>query len=409
MKVALAVTGCIGAYKAAEILRELQKQGVDVVVVMTKHAQEFIAPLTFEALSGHRVITDMFTPGTNIEIEHIAVAQSIDLLLVAPATANVIGKFCYGIADDFLSTLYLATKAPCLIAPAMNVEMWRHPCVVENVQTLRRRGVFFVEPEEGYLACRMEGPGRLAAIETIVREALGLLRRNRSLSNERILVTAGPTCEDIDPVRFVTNRSTGKMGYAVAEEALRRGATVTLISGPTHLEPPAGVRKIDVRTADQMLQATIDHVNDATIVIKAAAVSDFKPLLVSSTKIKKTGPISEIQLAKTKDILSEIKKVKGDRLVVGFAAETENVIENAKKKLVEKGLDLIVANDVSGSDSGFAVDTNVVTLIDRFGNEESLPKMSKKDVAARVLDRVEKIRKAGANQPSTQGVRETVT
>lgn len=391
MKIALGVTGCIGAYKAAEILRLLQEGGAEVVVVMTENAQRFVGPLTFEALSGHEVVTDMFRPGSNVEIEHIALAQSIDLLLVAPATANMLGKFAYGIADDFLSTLYLATPAPCLIAPAMNVEMWRHPAVQANVRTLRERGVYFIEPEEGYLACRMVGPGRLAEPERIAAEALEIARRAKSLAHEHLLVTAGPTCEDIDPVRFISNRSSGRMGYAVAEEALKRGARLTLISGPTELAPPAGARLVRVRSAEEMLRAVLENLDNATVVVMAAAVADFRPAVARASKIKKSEGPPEIKLEPTPDILGELARPerRGARILVGFAAETEELVENARRKLREKNLDVIVANDIR---EGFGSDTNLVTILDRYGREERLPRLSKKEVARRLLDVVEEIR-----------------
>lgn len=408
-RVALGVTGCIGAYKAAEILRGLQKEGAEVWVVMTRHAQEFIAPITFEALSGHKVITEMFARpksdtalGDHVEIEHIALAQAIDLLLVAPATANVLGKFSYGIADDFLTTLYLATPAPTLLAPAMNVEMWSHPAVQANVHTLKARGLHFVEPSAGYLACGMEGQGRLADVEPIVAAAMHLLSRRATLSGERILVTAGPTIEDIDPARFISNRSSGKMGYALAEEAAARGAQVTLISGPTRLDPPAGVEWVPVRSSEQMLTAVLTRVPSSTVLIKAAAVADFRPAQVQPRKIKKSDALTEIRLEPTTDILRAVGKIKQGQIVVGFAAETETLLENAQKKLAEKDLDLIVANDVSSPQSGFDVDTNEVTLLDRSGGIERLPLLAKREVAARILDRVEgMIRQRKAPAPQT--------
>ncbi|MBI1745883.1 MAG: bifunctional phosphopantothenoylcysteine decarboxylase/phosphopantothenate--cysteine ligase CoaBC [Acidobacteria bacterium] len=398
MKVALGVTGCIGAYKSAEIVRGLQREGVEVWVIMTRHAQEFIAPLTFEALSGHKVITDMFAPTkaetplqAHLEIEHIALAQAIDLLIVAPATANVLGKFHHGIADDFLTTLYLATPAPCLLAPAMNVEMWNHPAVQANVQALKDRGVHFVEPGAGYLACGMEGQGRLADVETVVAAARRILGRRRALAGERVLITAGPTCEDIDPTRFISNRSSGKMGYTLAEEAVARGAQVTLISGPTSLAPPPLAQRIAVRSAEQMLRAVLDQLPENSILIKAAAVADFRPAQTRPQKIKKDLPFTEIRLEPTLDILREVMRVKRDQLVVGFAAETEAVMENARKKLLEKDLDLIVANDVSGTQSGFDSDNNAVILIDRAGEVDQVSRRSKREVAVCILDRIERL------------------
>ncbi|HZS46018.1 MAG TPA: bifunctional phosphopantothenoylcysteine decarboxylase/phosphopantothenate--cysteine ligase CoaBC, partial [Blastocatellia bacterium] len=327
MRIALGVTGCIGAYKAAEILRGLQQRGASVRVAMTRHACEFVQPLTFQALSGEAVITDMFAAREQSDIQHITIAQEIDLLLVAPATANILAKFANGIADDFLTTLYISTPAPMLVAPAMNVEMWNHPATQANVATLRNRGVSFVDPEAGYLACGMEGSGRLAEVDRIVESALNIViaRREepkRDLAGEHVLVTAGPTIEDIDPVRFISNRSSGKMGYAIAAAAAKRGARVTLISGPVKIAPPADVEVIPVRSTAEMFNAVLDRFEKATIIIKAAAVADYRPMNQATEKIKKNDGRLTIELEKTEDILSELGLRKGNRILIGFAAET---------------------------------------------------------------------------------------
>jgi phosphopantothenoylcysteine decarboxylase/phosphopantothenate--cysteine ligase len=398
MKVVLGVSGCIAAYKAAELVRQLQQEGLDVQVILTRHAQEFIRPLTFAALTGQKVITDMFAVGSepaNVEaaIEHIAVADSADLLLIAPATANLLGKLANGVADDFLTTAYLATKAPVAIAPAMNVNMWEHATVQENVARLRARGVHIIEPDEGYLACGWTGPGRLARTETIVVHVRTVLGLKHDLENETVLVTAGPTCEDIDPVRYLTNRSSGRMGYAVAEAARRRGARVILVSGPTHLTPPAVDVFESVRTTEEMRQAVRRHLEASSIVIKTAAVVDFRPAKAEGRKIKRAAGKRSLELQPTADLLSEITATNG-RLVVGFAAETDNVVENARAKLKAKKLDLVVANDLTQAGAGFDADTNIVTFLTRDGREIPLEKMSKLDVAQRLLDEVVRLRSA---------------
>ena len=393
MTVVLGVTGCIGAYKACEVLRELQKRSVDVHVVMTEAATRFVAPLTFEALSHHPVFVDQWALGGASDIRHISLGDAAKLLLVAPATANTIGKFARGIADDALSTLYLATEAPVLVAPAMNVNMFEHPAVKENVEILRRRGVAFVDPGSGYLACGWLGKGRLAEVDEIVAAAMAILERRRDLEGETVLVTAGPTVEDIDPVRFVSNRSTGRMGYRVAEAARDRGARVILISGPTSLPPPAGVDFVGVRSAEEMLRAVQDRAPAATVVVMAAAVSDYRPASLASQKLKKSpGPVS-LELVRTEDILGTLGKAKNGRVLVGFAAETQSVREHARTKLREKHLDLIVANDVSRNDAGFAAETNKAVLLDASGGEEELPLMGKHELAGRILDRVVALRK----------------
>ena len=404
MRVALGVSGGVAAYKAAELVRRLQQEGVDVQVVMTASAQQFITPLTFAALTGQKVITGMFgseTDAANVEsaIEHIAVAQRIDLLVVAPATANIIAKMARGIADDFLTTLYLATTAPVVIAPAMNVNMWEHAATQENIDTLRARGAHIVAPDEGYLACGMTGAGRLASVEAITQAVSARLGIKHDLENETILVTAGPTREDLDPVRYLTNRSSGKMGYAVAIAAARRGARVILISGPTQLDPPAGVEFVSVRTAEQMHRAVLEHLSSATVVIMAAAVADYRPVAQQTKKMKRgNGPIN-IELESTPDILANLAadaaRGKDHRILVGFAAETDYVAEHARAKLQSKNVDLIVANDVTAEGAGFDHDTNVITLYSRDGSEKAFPRLPKSEVAQHILDRVLELRSAG--------------
>ncbi len=399
MRIALGVTGGVAAYKAAELVRRLQQEKLDVQVVMTRAAMQFISPLTFAALTGQKVITEMFSGAdsaapANVEsaIEHIAVAQRIDLLLVAPATADTLAKFAGGLADNFLSTLYLATKAPVVVAPAMNVNMWEHPATQENIAALRLRGVRVVDPDEGYLACGMTGAGRLAGLESIVgvvREVLGL--RN-DLSDETILITAGPTCEDIDPVRYLTNRSSGKMGYALADAANRRGARVILISGPTDLAAPSGAEWIPVRTTEEMHRAVREHSTESSAAILAAAVSDYRPVAQHAEKIKRGRENLMVELEPTADILADLAREKSSRIIVGFAAETERVAENARSKLLRKGADMIVANDVTREGAGFDTDTNIVTIFHRDGREFSLPKMTKFDVANRILDEIVQLR-----------------
>jgi phosphopantothenoylcysteine decarboxylase / phosphopantothenate---cysteine ligase len=394
MQITLGVTGGVAAYKAAELVRRLQQEGFTVEVVMTRAAGEFVRPLTFAALSGKKVITDLFGESggeANLEsaIEHIAVAQRTDLLLVAPATADILAKFARGISDDFLGTLYLATAAPVVVAPAMNVNMWNHPATQENLDLLRRRGVHVVNPDEGYLACGMTGAGRLAGQEAIVAAVREVLRIRRDLESHTVLLTAGPTQEAIDPVRFLTNRSSGRMGYAVAEAAAQRGAKIVLVSGPTSLDTPAGVTRIDVRTASEMLSAVEQHFAEATIAIFAAAVADYRPADPVVSKIKRTSEDSiTLQLVPNADILATMARKKGDRLVVGFAAETDRVAENARKKLKDKNADLIVANDVTAEGAGFDLDTNVVTIFSRDGRDLPLPKLTKREVAHRILDEV---------------------
>jgi phosphopantothenoylcysteine decarboxylase/phosphopantothenate--cysteine ligase len=396
MKVALGVTGGIAAYKAAEIVRLLQDRGIRVQVIMTRAAQEFVRPLTFAALSGEKVITGMFSPGqehdANIDsaIEHIAVAQSIDALLVAPATADVLAHFAQGIASDFLTTLYLASTAPVIVAPAMNVNMWNHPATQANLEVLRRRSVKIVDPDSGYLACGMTGSGRLAENEAIVAATLEALGASQDLTGETVLITAGPTREKIDPARYITNRSSGRMGYAVAEAALRRGARVLLVSGPTALTPPGSAEITRVESAEQMRDAVLNLLPQSTIVVKTAAVSDYRAKSVSGQKIKRKGPLT-LELEPTADILKEISASKQSQIIVGFAAETENVLENARQKLASKKLDAIVVNDVSRENIGFDSERNAVTIITHDDVVE-VPETTKWEVAQRVLDQVVRLR-----------------
>ncbi|PYV10818.1 MAG: bifunctional phosphopantothenoylcysteine decarboxylase/phosphopantothenate--cysteine ligase CoaBC [Acidobacteria bacterium] len=394
MRVALGVTGGIAAYKAAELVRVLQDKGLEVQVIMTRSARRFVTALTLASLSGRKVITDMFAtsggePNVESAIEHIAVAQNIDALVVAPATANTIAKIARGIADDFLTTLCLATRAPLIIAPAMNVNMWENPATQENLDILRGRGATILDPDEGYLACGMTGPGRLASVETIARALFVTLGIREDLRDEKVLVTAGRTEEPLDAVRYLSNRSSGKMGYALAEASRRRGARVSLVSGPASLEPPQGVHFERVRTTEEMAEAVFRHLDESSVVLMAAAVADFRPAESQNGKIKKRDGFSTIEVEPTRDILAEIaRRRRPSQVVVGFAAEAERVLENASQKLREKGLDLIVANDVTREGAGFEVDTNIVTLIFPDGREIPLEKMSKLDVAKRVLDQV---------------------
>lgn len=395
MKVALGVSGGIAAYKAAELVRLLQDRGLRVQVIMTRAAQEFVRPLTFAALSGEKVITDLFGAGAeepNIDsaVEHIAVAQSIDALVVAPATADVLAKFAHGEANDFLTTLFLATTAPVVVAPAMNVNMWENAATQANVEILKARGVRVVDPDSGYLACGMIGPGRLAGNDKIVEAVLAALGATPDLAGETVLITAGGTREPIDPVRFIGNRSSGKMGYALAEAALRRGAKVILISGPTALKPPSSAEFVPVQTAAQMREAVMAHLERSSIIIKAAAVSDFTVRNAAEQKLKRKGPLT-LELEPTPDILAEVAAKKGSRIVIGFAAETSNGLENARKKLQSKSLDAIVLNDVSQPGIGFDSERNAVTILSHSGTE-NVPEANKWEVAHRVLDAVVKIK-----------------
>jgi phosphopantothenoylcysteine decarboxylase/phosphopantothenate--cysteine ligase len=401
--IALGVTGGVGAYKAVEVCRGLQKRGHDVVAVMTRSAARFVGPVTFEAITRRPVITSQWRPGMNSDIEHIAIADGIALLLVAPCTANVIGKFANGIADDFLSSLYLATKAPVLIAPAMNVNMLAHEAVQRNLQTLTARGVRFVEPGEGYLACGWIGKGRLADPAEIVEAAASIVEPPASsLKGTRVVVTAGPTYEDIDPVRYVGNRSSGRMGFALAAEAKRRGAEVTLIAGPTTVATPGVDATITVRSAADMHEAVMRVSSNADVVIMAAAVADYTPASAAVQKVTKSdGPLT-LTLQRTKDILSDLGSMRaglgGERpILVGFAAETQDLLARAREKRVRKKVDLIVANDVSQPDQGFDAETNAVTIIGD-GDEQVVPLQSKARVAAVILDRVEHLLRSRAGK-----------
>ena len=414
-KVLLGVTGCIGAYKAAEILRGLQKQNVEVRVMMTRHATEFIAPLTFEALSGHAVITDMWDRPNHAAIEHISWARWADAILIAPATANCLAKFAHGLADDFLSTVYLsyihsANTNPVFVAPAMNVEMWQHPATQANLATLKQRGVTIIEPGTGYQACGEIGAGRLAEPDDIVARMLAFFRNQQSeisnlksndLAGEHILITAGPTVEDLDPVRFITNRSSGKMGYALAEAAQARGAHVTLVSGPVRLTPPAGIETVNVRSTREMYDAVLARLNDVTAFIGCAAVADFRPAQKADNKIKKLGRTNiTLELETTEDIIAAVGATVGEqskdksRIVIGFAAESQDLLDYAERKLREKGLHAIVANDITRPDAGFDVETNAATILRRDGTRTELPLQSKRELAERVLDEITQLRKS---------------
>ncbi|HZW76061.1 MAG TPA: bifunctional phosphopantothenoylcysteine decarboxylase/phosphopantothenate--cysteine ligase CoaBC [Caldimonas sp.] len=392
--VALGVTGGIGAYKAVEVARGLQKRGHDVVAIMTATATKFVGPITFEAITRRRVISDQFEPGTNADIEHVALASSIDLLLVAPATANILGKFAHGIADDFLSTLFIATRAPVLVAPAMNTQMFAHDAVRANLDTLAKRGVRFVEPGEGYLACGWIGKGRLAEPDEIVAAAEAVLRPEGPMRGKRVLVTAGPTYEDLDPVRYLGNRSSGRMGFAIAAEAMRRGADVTLVAGPTTAEPPAVRELVRVRSAAEMHEAVMHRADAADIVIMAAAVADYAPERKAPQKLAKQDEMVTLTLKKNPDILAELgqRRLAAGRgpMLVGFAAETEDVVARARAKRERKRIDVIVANDVSRTDAGFDVDANAVTIVDAHG-AEAIPLQSKSGVAAAILTHLERL------------------
>ena len=403
-KIVLGVTGCIGAYKAAEIVRGLKKNGFSVQVILTASAREFVTPLTMETLSEEPVICELFGQNREEGIRHISLTEECQLLLIAPATANILAKLAYGLADDFLSTFALANRAPVLIAPAMNTEMLSHPAVQQNVATLRERGVEFIEPGEGWLACGWLGKGRLAEPEEVVErvkakltsqgkkkpDAAGLGAR---MAGETVLVSAGPTREPIDPVRVLTNPSSGKMGYRVAEAARDRGARVILVSGPTALADPSGVEVIRVETAEEMKIAMLSKLDDASVVVMAAAVADYRPERQEKTKIKKTSAPQTLKLVRTDDILMEIGRRRTPRqTLVGFAAETEDLEARARKKLSEKKLDLVVANDVTRNGAGFGGDTNQVILLSKEGKAEELPLLSKREVAERILDRIEAMR-----------------
>ncbi len=401
MRVTVGVSGGIAAYKAAELVRALQRQALEVHVVMTASACKFVQPLTFASLTGHRVITSLWdqaadaavdTAGEQNGIEHIGEAQWADALVVAPATANILAKFAHGIADDFLTTMYLATTAPVLVAPAMNVNMWNHAATQANLETLRQRGVRVVEPGTGELACGMVGMGRMAEPDAIADAVLGLLGRRHDLAGEVVLVTAGGTREALDPVRYLGNRSSGKMGYALAEAAHSRGARVILISGPSALHPPAHCELVKVITAAEMREAVLERMAEATLVVKSAAVADYRPVAVSEQKLKRSGPIT-VELAPTEDILAEVvRRRRPGQLIIGFAAETENSMENGRAKLLRKGADAIVVNDVTAGGVGIEADTNAATFLTPTTSTE-LPEMPKRQLADRILDEILALRR----------------
>ncbi|MBE6049412.1 MAG: bifunctional phosphopantothenoylcysteine decarboxylase/phosphopantothenate--cysteine ligase CoaBC [Clostridium sp.] len=384
--VVLGVTGGIAVYKALDIVSALRKKNVEVRVIMTKGATEFVAPLTFQSISQNLVVTDMFAEPKAWEIQHISLAQRADVFLVAPATANIIGKVANGIADDMLSTTIMATKAKVIFAPAMNTNMYENPIVQENIAKLKSFGYEFIEPDSGRLACGDIGKGKFPKPEVIVERVLTELYDKKDLVGKKVVVTAGPTRADLDPVRFISNRSTGKMGYEIAKEARDRGAEVVLISGKTSLDKPKGIEVIDVTTNAEMLEAVLNHYDDADIVIKSAAVADYKAKEVSTQKIKKGEGNLVLELVRDTDILQTIGQKKKNQILVGFAAESQNVLENAKGKLERKNLDYIVANDITSKDTGFASSDNRVTIISRSGNVVSLDKMSKREVARNLFD-----------------------
>lgn len=397
MRVLLGVTGGIAAYKAAELARRLMERGFTVQVAMTRSAQEFVRPLTFAALTAQKVITDLFESGSAEDtlassIEHIRAGQDADVLVVAPATADTLAKLAHGIADDFLTTCYLAFTGPVVLAPAMNVNMWQHPATVQNMETLRRRGHLIVEPEEGELACGMVGPGRLADPERIAEAVDAAVHPRRDLEGETVLITAGPTQEPIDPVRYISNRSSGKMGYALAEAAAARGARVILVSGPVHLPKPRNVEVVRVRTAGEMYRAVMERVPESTIIIKSAAVADYHVANVPRQKIKKTAARVSLELDPTPDILAEVGRIKDDRILIGFAAETQNLVEEARRKLTSKNCDMVVANLVSEEGIGFESDQNEVTLVLRGGQTIPVGRAAKREIADRILDQVLKLR-----------------
>ncbi|MCQ1528066.1 bifunctional phosphopantothenoylcysteine decarboxylase/phosphopantothenate--cysteine ligase CoaBC [Lutispora saccharofermentans] len=393
--IVLGVTGGIAAYKSCDLVSRLVKAGANVDVIMTENAINFISPLTFQALSSNQVIVDMFKEPKYWEIQHISLAKKADVVVIAPATANIIGKIANGIADDMLTTTAMATTAPLVFAPAMNSNMYENKILQSNIDRLRELGYHFIEPGEGRLACGDIGKGKMAEpydIELCINE---ILNKKKDLQDKTIIITAGPTREPIDPVRFISNHSTGKMGYAIAEKAAERGAKVYLISGPTALKAPKGVRLISVNSAKDMQRRIMEHFDEAQIIIKSAAVADYAPAVAHDQKIKKKDENLTIELVKNPDILYELGKIKGDKILVGFAMETQNLIENAKEKVLKKNLDFIVANDLFTEGAGFATDTNIVKIIDRGGNIESVPKMSKHQLADLILDRVMYLQQLG--------------
>lgn len=390
--VVIGVSGGIAVYKTLDVVSRLRKLGVNVNVIMTKSATEFVTPLSFQSLSQNYVVCDMFEDPKTWDVEHISLAKRADVFLIAPATANVIGKIANGIADDMLTTTVMATKAKVLIAPAMNTNMYENPILQRNINTLKELGYNFVEPESGRLACGDTGKGKLASPETIVDEVVKLLSKDQDLKGKSIIVTAGPTVESIDPMRYITNRSTGKMGYSIAKEAIERGADVTLITGPTNLTPPQNLKKlVKIESANDMYEAVLENLDENDVVIKSAAVADYKPKNYSNKKIKKSDDDLVIELDRNKDIAQEIGKIKNNKILVGFAAETNDLIENASLKIKKKNLDFIVANDLTKEGAGFGVDTNIVKIIDKEGNITEYPKMKKEEVANIILDKIKEL------------------
>lgn len=390
--VVIGVSGGIAVYKTLDVISRLRKLGVNVNVIMTKSATEFVTPLSFQSLSQNYVVCDMFEDPKTWDVEHISLAKRADVFLIAPATANVIGKIANGIADDMLTTTVMATKAKVLIAPAMNTNMYENPILQRNINTLKELGYNFVEPESGRLACGDTGKGKLASPETIVDEVVKLLSKEQDLKGKSIIVTAGPTIESIDPMRYITNRSTGKMGYSIAKEAIERGADVTLITGPTNLTPPQNLKKlVKIESAKDMYEAVLENLDENDVVIKSAAVADYKPKNYSNKKIKKSDDDLVIELDRNKDIAQEIGKIKNNKILVGFAAETNDLIENASLKIKKKNIDFIVANDLTKEGAGFGVDTNIVKIIDKEGNITEYPKMKKEEVANIILDKIKEL------------------
>lgn len=388
INVVVGVCGGIAAYKVVDVVSRLKKQGAEVNVIMTKNAQAFVTPLTFQSLSHNYVVTDMFDEPKTWDVEHIELAKKADIFLIAPASANFIGKLANGIADDMLTTTVMATLGKTIIAPAMNTNMYLNPIVQENISYLKDKGYMFIEPETGKLACEDVGIGKLASPEIIVDEILKTAVHNKDLKGKKIIISAGPTQEAIDPVRYITNHSSGKMGYALAKAALDRGADVILVSGKTNLEPPLGVDFIPVVSSDEMYEAIMSRFEQCDIIIKAAAVADYRPKIKEKQKVKKTDDDLVIELTRNKDIAMEIGAVKGDRILVGFAAETNDVLDNAIGKIKKKNLDMIVANDLTVEGAGFGTNTNIVTIIDKFGNVYKLDKMTKDEVADEIINRI---------------------
>ena len=390
--VVIGISGGIAVYKVLDVISKLKKLGANIHVIMTKSATEFVTPLSFQSLSQNYVVCDMFEEPKTWDVEHIALAKKADVFLVAPATANVIGKIANGIADDMLTTTIMATKAKVLIAPAMNTNMYENPIVQKNISILKELGYKFVEPESGRLACGDVGKGKLSTPDNIVNNIIDLLTQKQDLKGKKIMVTAGPTIESIDPMRYITNKSSGKMGYSIANEAIKRGADVTLISGPTNLTPPQNLKKlIKIESAEDMYKAVINNLNENDVIIKSAAVADYKPKNYSEQKIKKSDDDLIIELDRNKDIAYEIGKIKNNKILIGFAAETNDILDNAMKKIKKKNLDFIVANDLTKEGAGFGSDTNIVKIIDKEGNITDYPKMKKEEVANVILDKIKSL------------------